>query len=152
MYFSDIPKVCQILSGNFIPSEEEEHYNRLIRLFMNELLNRISPTDLVPYLYREGVLGRRETEQIKLEERNNGRWHAAWLLLHSLPQRVENWFKIFLKALIESKQPDLAEKLDPDLYLSKIYHRYTCLTHLCRMDSSTSSLWTSSFPIKGVSG
>ena len=87
---------------------------------MNELLGRIPVTDIVPDLYREHVIGLSEKEEIECELKNSGSRRAAWILLFYLPQRVENWFRIFLIALIECRHKDLAKKLDPDLYTSKI--------------------------------
>ena len=124
--FSDIPKIFDILSGKSIPSQEEEQYTAVIQLFMNEIVGRINPSDIIPYLKMEGALGIGDIEEIKCEERNYGQRRAAWLLLYYLPQRVEAWFKVFLKALIAEKQDDLAEKLDPDLYSSKILALELC--------------------------
>ena len=107
------------MSGKSIPSQEEEHYKALIQLLMNELIDRINPSDIIPHLKMEGALGIGEEQEIKCEEKNHGQRRAAWLLLYYLPQRVEGWFRSLLKALIAVKQHNLAEKLDPDLTTSK---------------------------------
>ena len=117
--FSDIPKVFDILSGRNFPTPEEEQYTAVIQLFMDELVGRINPTNIIPQLKREGALNNGIEEEIKCEERNYGPRRAAWLLLYYLPQRVEGWFKIFMEALIKDNHGDLAKKLDPDMYESK---------------------------------
>ena len=116
---SDIPKVFDILSGRNFPTQEEEQYTAVIQLFMEELIGRINPFNILPHLKREGVLDNSIEEEIKCEERNYGQRRASWLLLYHLPQRVERWFKIFMKTLIEDNHADLAQKLDPDMYESK---------------------------------
>lgn len=86
---------------------------------MSELIDRVNPVEIIPHLNVERALSAEEIEEIKCEDRNHGRRKAAWLLLYYLPQRVEDWFKLFLKALIAQNQHDLAKKLDRDLYESK---------------------------------
>lgn len=134
---ADVPKVFQILSGKFIPSEEEEeHYIRIIQLFMKELLGRIPVTDIIPHLYGEHAISLSEKEEIECELRNSGNSRAAWILLFFLPQRAENWFRIFLKALIDCGHKDLAEKLDPDLH-TKIVAQ---MEEPCRMEDNNTAM------------
>ena len=108
----DIPDVFQILCGKQLPVDKGVIYKRLVQLFVGEFLNSITPTLLIPYLLREGVLDNREAEKIKFEERSNGKWRAAWYLLFYLPQREADWLDIILEALIASKHPELARQIE----------------------------------------
>ena len=108
----DIPDVFLILCGKQLPVDKGVIYKRLVQLFVSEFLNSITPTLLIPYLLREGVLDNREAEKVKFEERSNGKWRAAWYLLFYLPQREADWLDIILEALTASKHPELARQLE----------------------------------------
>ena len=108
----DIPDVFLILCGKELPAEKGVIYKRLVQLFVSEFLNSITPTLLIPYLLREGVLDNREAEKVKVEERSNGKWRAAWYLLFYLPQREADWLDIIMEALTASKHPELARQLE----------------------------------------
>jgi hypothetical protein len=74
---------------------------------------------LLPNLVSQGTLTRNDADEIRAEERNHGSRRACWVLLFHLPNRVEDWFRNFMEALLDCKYDDIAEILDPDMFQSK---------------------------------
>ncbi|XP_053391529.1 uncharacterized protein LOC128554296 [Mercenaria mercenaria] len=57
-----------------------------------------------------------DVEEITAEEKNHGKMRAACVLLMYLPRRTVDWFRCFLRVLIDCDLEDIAEMLDPDMF------------------------------------
>ncbi|XP_053406754.1 ATP-dependent RNA helicase DHX58-like isoform X2 [Mercenaria mercenaria] len=108
------PKIIKMLDGESVPCDV--NCRKVIDLFAQEIISRLNPEDLLPRLVSQGTLTGNDAEEVRAEERNHGKRRACWVLLFHLPNRVENWFRDFMEALLECEYNDIAEILDPDMY------------------------------------
>ncbi|XP_013403698.1 uncharacterized protein LOC106168967 [Lingula anatina] len=89
---------------------EDREYKKRIQENCAELVDKVDPAQLMPYL---SCLTKQDREAITGDERHNGgRSIAAMTLLDRL-QRRDEWFPQFISALRETGQLKLARKLDP---------------------------------------
>ena len=114
--YSGYQKVVNILSGKYIPSDLYDE--KILNLFTLAIIKQLDPVEILPYLMKYGVMGEEEKQNILAENMNHGPMRASYLLLSYLPSRTEDWFRHFIRALIDCHHEDLAKSLEPDLFLS----------------------------------
>ena len=103
---------------------DDSNYHKIIDLFAGKTFGRLSLEELLPRLLRQGTLTRDDADEIRAEEQNHGGRRACWLLLFHLPNRVEDWFRNFMEALLDYDYNDIAEILDPDMFVGKLTIAY----------------------------
>ncbi|KAL4231411.1 Interferon-induced helicase C domain-containing protein 1 [Mactra antiquata] len=108
------PVIAKLLEGELIPYDE--HCQKLIEVFTILLVPNLQPEVLLPYLVSQGTLQNGDADEVRAEAMNHGQERACWVLLFHLPNRVENWFRDFMEALINAKYDDIAHELEPDMY------------------------------------
>ncbi|XP_053391528.1 uncharacterized protein LOC128554295 isoform X2 [Mercenaria mercenaria] len=108
------PKIVSILDGEYNP--EDQNYVKVVELFTPEIIVRLEPSELLPHLLQKGVFKQMDVEEIRAEEKNHGKMRAACVLLMYLPRRTVDWFRCFLRVLINCDLEDIAEMLDPDMF------------------------------------
>ncbi|XP_060562666.1 antiviral innate immune response receptor RIG-I-like [Ruditapes philippinarum] len=118
---SRYPKIVKMIDGNIVA--DDNNYRKIIDLFAEEIIDRLSPAELLPNLVSQGTLTRNDADEIRAEERNHGSRRACWVLLFHLPNRVEDWFRNFMEALLDCKYDDIAEILDPDMFQKLMVQR-----------------------------
>ena len=110
---ADYPKLVGHLQGRLV----RVHDNHRMRL--NEvtslLYQRLNPSDVLPYLQQTGVIALEESDAIRKVETHRSRSDAALELQYILPNRHRHWYELMIWSLVESKQTELAEKIDGSL-------------------------------------
>ena len=114
--------MVRILKGNLIPVNDK--HRKIIKNSFRYIYERLSTTDIVPFLLSAGVINYFDTDEIHAVERTQGRGKAVIDLLLMLPNRRRDWFPAFIKALIESGQTELADIIDMDVSKSKVIFWY----------------------------
>ena len=85
----------------------------------NNIFQRLSSSEILPYLLTKKVLNQHDIDEIKSAERNESRGSAVIMLLSMLPNRDMDWYEHFLWALLESKQKEMAVIIDKETTQSK---------------------------------
>lgn len=124
VFISGYPKIVRILDGDYNP--EDQHYVKIVELFTTEIIVRLEPSELLPYLHSKGVFQQIDAEEIRAEEKNHGKMRAACVLLMYLPRRTVDWFRYFLMALVDCKLDEIAELLEPDMFKGKLLNMLSC--------------------------
>ena len=105
-------KIAQLLDGTVV-HKGSRHRDRL-RHNEKHICQRLNVPDILPYLYSKGVISDEDKQQIKRKERNESVIESARELLEILPNRHKQWYKLFIEALIESGQQDIAAFIEAD--------------------------------------
>lgn len=107
------PKVVGLLKGLLIPIHEANREK--VKTHAKDIYERLSVSDILPYLLTYRVLNHHDVDEIKSAEKNESRGSAVIQLLSTLPNRSKEWFENFISALVGSQQRDLAMIIDTEL-------------------------------------
>lgn len=108
----EYPKIVQLLKGILTPVHAE--HRQLLQNSAKAIFHRLSVAEILPILYQKKVLNQNDLDELRSTERTHSRGAAATDLLFILPNRHQDWFELFLLALIESGQKELAEIIDSE--------------------------------------
>ena len=73
----------------------------------------LKPTNILPHLLARKVISQDDAEKITNTERNQSNGDAAMQLMFILPNKIKDWYRLFLESLVEGDHKDLAELIDP---------------------------------------
>ena len=105
-------KIAKLLDGTIV-HKGGRHRDRIRRNEKN-ICQRLNVTDILPHLYSKCVISEDEKQQIQRKERNESVIESARELLEILPNRQKQWYRLFIEALIESGQKDIADFIEAD--------------------------------------
>ena len=111
--FTGYPKVVNILRGHIIPVNDCNR--KKIESSVSQIYERLQSKEVLPYLYSWKVISLAEVEKIKSVANTESTQNAALELILALPNRSREWYRYFIRALIQTRQTELAEIVDKDL-------------------------------------
>ena len=106
-------KIVQILKGQIVPVGSR--HREAIRHSAKHIFQRLNVTEILPYLYAKFVISEEDKQQIQRTEKNESVGAAAMELLDILPNRHEEWYRLFLESLNESGHSDIVHIIEAEV-------------------------------------
>lgn len=111
---AEYPKVVGILTGQLKHVNKE---NRLkCKTSLPHVYKMLSTREVLPYLYARNVINADDKDEIETVLNKDGRASAAIDLLLMMPNRIREWFRIFIESLVACGQEELAELIDIKIF------------------------------------
>ena len=90
-------------------------HRKKLKTFAKYFYQRLSVSDILPYLLTKNVLNQHDVDEIKSTDQYESRGNAVIQLLSVLPNRDVDWYVSFIWALRASGQTDLAMLVDQEI-------------------------------------